>query len=143
MLNNLVCWDVYAPEPTMNFPGVDAFLQKYRAAAPGEQTEALGIYAPPLAYAQMQVMEQAVRRAGTLDQAAIGAAFHAGAFPTVIGTLTFDALGEWVEERDLYVQYQGIQGNDLEQFKRAGTQVILYPDKYKSGTLRTPFPAGA
>jgi branched-chain amino acid transport system substrate-binding protein len=142
MLNNLVCWDVYAPEPTMNFPGVDAFLQKYRAAAPGEQTEALGIYAPPLAYAQMQVMEQAVRRAGKLDQAAIGAAFHDDAFPTVIGTLKFDPLGEWVEERDLYVQYQGVQGNDLDQFKRAGTQVILYPDKYKSGTLRTPFPAG-
>ena len=24
---------------------------------------------------------------------------------------------------------------------RAGTQVILYPAKYKSGTLRAPFPA--
>jgi branched-chain amino acid transport system substrate-binding protein len=66
---------------------------------------------------------------------------HASEFATVIGTLKFDALGEWTTERDLYVQYQGVQGNDLEQFKRAGTQVILYPDKYMSGTLRTPFPA--
>lgn len=32
-LNNLVCWDVYAPEPTMNFPGIASFLDRYRAAA--------------------------------------------------------------------------------------------------------------
>ncbi|MBN8944929.1 MAG: amino acid ABC transporter substrate-binding protein [Rhizobiales bacterium] len=142
VLNNLVCWDVYAPEPTMDFPGVKAFLRRYREVAEREKVDPLGLYAPPLAYAQMQVLEQAVRRVGKLDQAAIGADFHANEFQTIIGNTRFDKLGEWTEERNLYVQYQGIQGNDLEQFKRAGTQVILHPERYRSGTLRTPYPAG-
>jgi branched-chain amino acid transport system substrate-binding protein len=141
LLNNLVCWDVYAPEPTLKFPGVEAFLERYRAAAEKEKVDPLGLYAPPLAYAQMQVLEQAVNRVGKIDQAAIGADFHANAFPTVIGTLKFDANGEWVKERNIYVQYQGVKGNDIEQFKKAGTQVILYPEEYRSGKLLTPFPA--
>jgi branched-chain amino acid transport system substrate-binding protein len=140
-LNNLLCWDVYAPEPTLKFPGVEAFLERYRAAAEKEKADPLGLYAPPLAYAQMQVMEQAVARVGKIDQDAIGADFHAHTFPTVLGDLKFDAKGEWEHERNLYVQYQGVKGNDLEQFKRPGVEVILYPDQYKSGKLLTPFPA--
>lgn len=141
LLNNLVTWDVYAPEPTMNFPGTAEFLERYRAEAPAQNVEALGLYAPPLAYAQMQVLEQAVAHAGAIDQAAIGAALHAHAFPTIIGELRFDESGEWEEERNLYVQYQGVTGNDLEQFRKPGTQVILYPEQYKSGTFRAGFPA--
>ena len=141
MLNNLLCWDVYAPEPTLKFPGVEAFLERYRAAAEKEKTDPLGLYAPPLAYAQMQVMEQAVARIGKIDQQAIGADFHANTFPTVLGDLKFDSKGEWQQERNLYVQYQGVKGNDVEQFKKPGVEVILYPDQYKSGKLLTPFPA--
>jgi branched-chain amino acid transport system substrate-binding protein len=141
LLNNLVCWDIYAPEPTLKFPGVEAFLERYRAAAEKEKVDPLGLYAPPLAYAQMQVLEQAVGRVGKVDHAAIGADFHANAFPTVIGDLKFDANGEWEKERNFYVQYQGVKGNGIEQFKKAGTQVILYPEQYKSGKLVTPFPA--
>ena len=141
MLNNLLCWDVYAPEPTLKFPGVEAFLERYRAAAEKEKTDPLGLYAPPLAYAQMQVMEQAVARIGKIDQQAIGADFHANTFPTVLGDLKFDGKGEWQQERNLYVQYQGVKGNDVEQFKKPGVEVILYPDQYKSGKLLTPFPA--
>ena len=143
MLNNLLCWDVYAPEPTLKFPGVEAFLERYRAAAEKEKTDPLGLYAPPLAYAQMQVMEQAVARIGKIDQEAIGADFHASTFPTVLGDLKFDAKGEWQHERNLYVQYQGVKGNDVEQFKKPGVEVILYPDQYKSGKLLTPFPAAS
>jgi branched-chain amino acid transport system substrate-binding protein len=139
LLNNLLCWDVYVP--TLKFPGVEAFLERYRAAAEKEKADPLGLYAPPLAYAQMQVMAQAVARVGKIDQEAIGADFHASTFPTVIGDLKFDAKGEWRHERNLYVQYQGVKGNDLEQFKKPGVEVILYPDQYKSGKLLTPFPA--
>jgi len=140
-LNNLVTWDVYAPEPTMDFPGTTEFLERYREVAAKQGAETLGLYAPPLAYAQVQVLEQAVTRAGSLEQAAIGAELHKGSFQTVIGELTFDELGEWAEERNLWVQYQGIEGNELEQFKLPGRQVILYPEIYKSGELRTGFPA--
>ena len=39
----------------------------------------------------------------------------------------------------LYVQYQGVVGNDIEQFKQAGKQVILYPPRFKSGDVKVPF----
>jgi hypothetical protein len=60
----------------LKFPGIEAFLERYRAAADKEKADPLGLYAPPLAYAQMQVMEQAVARVGKIDQEAIGADFH-------------------------------------------------------------------
>jgi branched-chain amino acid transport system substrate-binding protein len=143
ILNNLVVWDVYAPEPTLQFPGTQALIERYQPIAAREGTDALGHYVPPLAYTQMQVLEQAVKRVGKIDQAALAADMHANQFDTVIGPLRFDALGEWTEERNLYTQYQGVRGNDIEQFRKAGTQVILYPERYKSGALRKPYTAGA
>ncbi len=143
ILNNLVVWDVYAPEPTLQFPGMQALLERYQPIAARENADALGHYVPPLAYAQMQVLEQAVKRVGKIDQAALAADMHASSFDTVIGPLRFDAMGEWVEERNLYTQYQGVQGNGIDQFRRAGTQVILSPARYKSGELRKPYTAGA
>lgn len=143
ILNNLVVWDVYAPEPTLQFPGTRELIARYQPIAAREGTDALGHYVPPLAYAQLQLLEQAVKRVGSLDQRALAADLHANAFETVVGEVRFDAMGEWVEERNLYTQYQDVRPNDLEQFKRAGTQVVLYPERYKSGTLRTPYTAGA
>ena len=143
ILNNLVVWDVFAPEPTLQFPGTKELIERYQPIAARENTDALGYYVPPMAYAQMQVLEQAVKRVGRIDQAALAADMHANQFDTVIGPLRFDALGEWTEERNLYTQYQGVQGNGIEQFKRAGTQVVLYPPRYKSGDLRKPYTAGA
>jgi branched-chain amino acid transport system substrate-binding protein len=143
ILNNMVNWDIYAPEPTMQFPGVDALLRRYREVAARENTDALGLYVPPLAYAQMQILEQAVKRVGRIDQTALAADMHANAFDTVIGELRFDQLGEWTEERNLYIQFQGVTDGNLERFARPGTQVILYPERFRSGTLRTPYGTGS
>ncbi|WP_149537691.1 amino acid ABC transporter substrate-binding protein [Siccirubricoccus phaeus] len=141
LLNNLVTWDVYSPEPTMNFPGVAAFQAKYRELAPREQTDLLGNYIPPYAYGQMQALEQTLTRVGKIDQAAMAADMHAQEFDTIVGKFRFSALGEWAEARNLYVQFQGITDNDLERYKRPGAKVILAPSAYKSGALRTPYGA--
>ncbi|MBK1657696.1 amino acid ABC transporter substrate-binding protein [Paracraurococcus ruber] len=143
ILNNLVNWDVYSPEPTMKFPGVEAFQEKYRARAPQEQTDVLGNYLQPYAYAQMQVVEQAVNRARSLDQAALAADMKANPFSTIVGDVKFGNLGEWATPRNLFVQFQNITDGDLEKYKRPGTKVILYPPELKSGTLRTPYGAPA
>jgi branched-chain amino acid transport system substrate-binding protein len=37
------------------------------------------------------------------------------------------------------VQYQNIQGNDINQFRQPGKAVILYPPDLKSGELIYPF----
>jgi hypothetical protein len=42
--------------------------------------------------------------------------------------------------RIFQVRYQKIDGNGLEQFERPGTQVILFPQAYKSGKLEYPLP---
>ena len=39
----------------------------------------------------------------------------------------------------LFVQYQGIEGNDIAQFRQPGKQVILYPPEFKSGEFRYPY----
>ena len=93
ILNNLVNWDVYSPEPTMKFPGIEAFQEKYRARAPQEQVDLLGNYLQPYAYAQMQVVEQALNRVGKVDQAALAADMHANEFRTIVGDIRFSALG--------------------------------------------------
>jgi branched-chain amino acid transport system substrate-binding protein len=139
ILNNLVNWDIFSVEPTMNFPGVAEFLAKYREVAVKEQTDLLGNYIPPYAYAQMQVVEQAVKRVGKIDQAALAADMHSQVFDTIIGPVTFSASGEWAHERNLLVQFQGITDGNLERYKHPGAKVILYPPSLKSGTPRAPY----
>lgn len=141
ILNNLVNWDVYSPEPTMDFPGVREFQEKYRARAAQEQVDVLGNYLQPYAYAQMQVVEQALGRVGRPDQAALAADMRANEFRTVVGSVRFSALGEWAEPRNLIVQFQNIRDGDLEKYKRAGTKVVLYPENLRSGELRHPYGA--
>ena len=139
ILNNLVNWDVYSPEPTMQFPGVATFQDAYRAQAAKEQTDLLGNYIPPYAYAQMQVLEQTLARVGKVDQALLAADMHAQEFDTIVGKFRFSASGEWAEPRNLFVQFQNIRDGDLEKYKRPGTKVILAPDNLRSGELRTPY----
>ncbi len=143
ILNNLVTWDIYSPEPTMNFPGIRAFQEKYRARAAQEQVDVLGNYLQPYAYAQMQVVEQALNRVGKVDQAALAKDMHGSIFNTVVGDIRFGANGEWAEPRNLLVQFQDIRDGDLEKYKKPGAKVILFPENLKSGELRTPYGAPA
>ena len=139
MLNNVVGYDLYVPEPTMNFPGIEAFLKRYRERAAAVGVDPLGIYIPPFAYAEMQILEEAIRATKSLDDGKLAAHIQKATFKTVVGDLQFGKRGEWAQPRILMVQYQGIVGNDLEQFKKAGKQVILYPAQYKSGEPKGPF----
>lgn len=37
------------------------------------------------------------------------------------------------------VQFQNVQGGNLDQYMTSGKQVILYPPGYKDGELQQPF----
>jgi branched-chain amino acid transport system substrate-binding protein len=139
LLNNIVYYDLNVPEPTMNFPGMKAFLAKYQARAAKEGTDALGFYLPPYAYSAMQIYDQAITATKGLDNAKLAEYTHQASFDTVVGKVKFGIDGEWATARLLFAQYQGIVGNDLEQFKQPGKQVILAPMQYKSGTFRYPY----
>src|SRR5215212_6513818 len=139
LLNNIVCYDLYAPEPTMNFPGVEQFLVRYRERAVAAGVDPLGLYIPPYAYAEMQILENAITSVGSLDDEKLATHIRTATFDTVAGKIKFGARGEWTEPRLLLVQYRGIQGNEVEQFKQPGKAVILYPAQYKSADLIVPF----
>jgi len=139
LLNGIVAYDVYQPEPTMNFPGIADFLQRYQARAPAAGVDPLGYYLPPYSYAEMQILAQAVNAVGSLDQAKIAAYIHATKFSTIVGEVKFADNGEWEKSRVLFVQYQNIVGNDIEQFRKPGKVVILYPPEYRSGKFIYPY----
>jgi branched-chain amino acid transport system substrate-binding protein len=139
MLNNVLCYDLYVPEPTMKFPGIEQLLTRYRERAAAAGVDPIGIYIPPFAYSEVQILEQAIKAVGSLDDGKLADYIRKTSFPTVVGDIKFGDRGEWAEPRVLYVQYQNIVGNDIEQFKQAGKQVILYPPRYKSGELKSPF----
>ncbi|TMJ49154.1 MAG: branched-chain amino acid ABC transporter substrate-binding protein, partial [Alphaproteobacteria bacterium] len=67
-LNGIVNYDFWFPAPTMQFPGIMDFLKKYQAKAPGEGVDPLGWYLPPFAYANLQVLGEAIEGAKSLDQ---------------------------------------------------------------------------
>lgn len=141
MLNNIICYDLYVPEPTMKFPGTEEFLKRYRERAAQAGVDPIGIYIPPFAYSELQILENAIKAVGSLDDGKLADYIRKTSFPTIVGDIKFGDRGEWAEPRVLYVQYQGIVGNDIEQFKQAGKQVILYPPRFKSGELKSPFEA--
>lgn len=139
LLNGVVAVDFYVPEPTMQFFGIADFLQKYRALAKGVAVDTLGLFIPPFAFAQMQVLEQAVAAVGSLDQAKLAAYIHNASFETIVGNVKFGADGEWERSRLLLVQYRGASQGDAASFAQPGVQVVLHPPELKSGNLAYPY----
>ena len=139
LLNGMVNYELYAPEPTMNFPGVQEFLKRYQAAAKSEGIEPLGFYVPPYVYAAAQVMQQAIASTGSLDQAKIAEHIRGDEFDTIVGKIRFGENGEWAKPRPLLVQYRNISGHGIDQFSKPGTQTILYPPALKSGDIVYPY----
>ena len=94
---------------------------------------------PPWAYAQLQVLQQAVEETKTLDDAKLGDYIRAHSFTTVVGDVRFAAGGEWAHSRVLQVQYQNIKGHEIAQFKDMSTQVVVAPSEYASGEVIYPY----
>jgi branched-chain amino acid transport system substrate-binding protein len=138
LLNGIVINENYVPEPTMNFPGVDDLLRRYQQRAAGQGVDPLGFWSP-FAYAEMQILSSAVNAVGAIDQGKIAEYIHKTAFKTVVGDVKFGPLGEWEKSRILFVQYQNVVGNDINQFRQGGKAVILYPRELKSGEFIHPF----
>ena len=99
----------------------------------------LGHYIPPFAYAYVQVLGLAVEATKSLDQRKVAEYIQTHEFETIVGKVKFAPNGEWSKSRVLMVQFQNVQGNDIAQFKKPGTRVLLYPEDWKSGTLIYPY----
>jgi branched-chain amino acid transport system substrate-binding protein len=137
LLNGVVINENYVPEKTMNFSGVEDVLKRYQQRAASAGTDPLGFWSP-FAYAELQILGQAVEAVGSTDQGKLADYLHKTPFKTVIGDVKFGPIGEWEKSRILYIQYQNVRGNDLNQFREPGKAVILYPPELKSGELVYP-----
>jgi branched-chain amino acid transport system substrate-binding protein len=141
LLNGVVNYEYWLPVPKMLVPGVIELIERYQARAAAQCADALGYYVAPLAYAQMQVVEQAISTTKSLDDAALVNYTRDAVFKTVIGEVKFARSGEWSVSRVLQVQFRDIHSNDPAEFKDPRTRVVLSPGELASGELIYPYAA--
>jgi branched-chain amino acid transport system substrate-binding protein len=141
LLNGVVNFNTWLPEPSMYYDGTKAFFETYSKRAIEAKVDPLGFYLAPFGYASGQLIEAAVKAVGSLDQKAIAKYLHEHEIPTIVGPIAFSADGERKVTATLQAQFQGIVDKNMDQFKKPGKQVILFPPNLKSGELVTPFEA--
>jgi len=141
LLNGFVNYNSWVPEKTMSNPAVREFLKRYELRAKQEKVDQLGFYLPPYAYAMMQVLDQAISATKGIDSGKLAEYIHTHSFDTFVGKVGFAKNGEWAEPRVMMVQYNGIKGNSIDQFREMSTQVIIAPEKYRSGEMIYPYAA--
>jgi len=137
LLNGITNYNSYVPG--MKYPGIEDFLQRYSKKAAEAKVDPLGFYLPPFNYAIGQILEQAVNATKTLDQRKLAGWLHGNEAKTIVGPIRWGKDGEWAKARVVQAQFRGIVDKDVEQFRRPGKQVVIYPDDYKTGSAITPF----
>jgi branched-chain amino acid transport system substrate-binding protein len=138
-LNGIVNYDFWEPTKTMQFPGVLAFLKTYQAKAAAAGVDPLGYYLPPFAYANLQVLSQAVSAIKSLDQEKLASYLRTHTFKTVVGDIKYGPNGEWAQPRVIEVQFHGVVGHGIDQWKSDERQTILWPPRYATGKMIYPY----
>jgi branched-chain amino acid transport system substrate-binding protein len=139
MLNGIITFDWWLPAPKLRFPGVMEFLAKYQERAPKEGVDPLGYYLGPWAYADLQVLGDAVEGTQSLDQDKIADYIRTHTFKTVVGDVAFGNKGEWAKSRILTIQFQNIAGTSVDDFRDGKGETVIWPDEYKAGDAILPY----
>ncbi len=141
LLNGVVNYNTWLPEKSMYFDGTKAYFDTYAKRAVEAKVDPLGFYISPYGYAMGQLLEQAVNGTKSLDQKQIAKYLHEHEFKTIVGPIAFDADGEWKVGGTLMAQFHNVADKNIDQFRQPGKQVILAPERLKTGELATPFEA--
>jgi branched-chain amino acid transport system substrate-binding protein len=139
LLNGIVNYDFWLPVPKMQFPGVNDLIKRYQEKAANAGVDPLGYYMAPWAYAQLQLMAQAIEATKSLDDAKLADYISKNTFHTVLGDVKYGPNGEWAEPRVIQVQFHDVKGNDLEQWRTLAAQTVVSPESYASGKVIYPF----
>ena len=115
------------------------FLQEYQARAKGKGVDPLGYYLAPWAYADLQVLGEAVQGSGGLDQDKIADYIRSHTFKTVVGDVQFGKKGEWAKSRIMTIQFQNITSTNLDDFRDGKGETVLWPDQFKAGDPILPY----
>jgi branched-chain amino acid transport system substrate-binding protein len=137
LLNGVVNYNSYVPG--VKYPGIEEFLKRYGERAEKEKVDALGFYLAPFNYAIGQILEQAIAATKTLEHRKLADWLHKNEVKTVVGPIRWDANGEWANPRVIMAQFRNVKDKDVNQFRKAGTQVVISPAEMKTGTVEAPF----
>ncbi len=133
--------EVYLPAPTLNFPGVQDVLAKYRDRAKGQGIDPFGYNFVPFAYAAAQVLARAVEETKSLDHRKLADYMHQAKFSTVVGDIEFGPDGEWKTPRSLVSQWLNLTGNDMGQLNDPKNWIVVWPPEHKTGEFVYPYSA--
>jgi branched-chain amino acid transport system substrate-binding protein len=137
-LNGVVNYHTYVPERTMSFPGIREFLERYAKRAAEVNVETLGYYVAPFTYASGQILEEAVKATKSLNHQVLADYLRKNEVKTVVGPIKWGSDGEWAEPRVVMIQFRDIKDGDLQQFRQEGKQVIVEPERFRTGDLVNP-----
>jgi branched-chain amino acid transport system substrate-binding protein len=143
LLNGIVVYDFWLPWAGFASDEGKEFLKKYQAKSAEAGVDLLGYYLPPFSYARMQVIAQAVTATGGTNDEKLAEFCRKNTFKTVVGDVAFNDQGEWATAQVMSVQFQGVNGNGVDQFKDPKTEVILWPKKYATGKIIYPYNPGS
>jgi len=80
------------------------------------------------------------RLAHQIWQKNVNARFNYPQYFVMIPTgVTFGEGGGWAQPRVLTVQFQNIESNNISEFKRPNTQVVVYPSETASASVIYPY----
>ncbi len=140
MLNGIVNYETWVPDKKQMYPGTEAFFKEYQSKAKAAGVDLLGYYLGGWGYARMQVLEQAVKGAKSINDDKLAAYMRTHTFKTVMGPIKFGKKGEWAESRMLTVQYHGITGKaNLETWRGMSYQTVLEPKNLETGKVIYPY----
>ncbi len=139
LLNGIVTYDFWLPWAGFATDDGRELIKKYQTRSAAAGVDLLGYYMPPFGYALCQIVEQAVTATGGTNDDKLAEYARKTTFKTVAGDIKFNAEGEWAESQVMAVQFQGVTGNDVDQFRNPKTEVILSPAKYATGKLIYPY----
>ncbi|HWW82316.1 MAG TPA: amino acid ABC transporter substrate-binding protein [Vicinamibacterales bacterium] len=139
LLNGLVNYEYWLPVPSLMNPQIQSLVATCQDRAEKAGADPLGYYVAPMAYAQLQVLEQAVNAVGSLDDSTLSDYTRKTTFETVVGKVTFGEGGGWAEPRVLTVQFRDIKSNNISEFKKPDTEAVVYPPEATYASLIYPY----
>ena len=139
-LNGVVNYDNWVPSAKMMAPAAD-FFKKYQARAPGLGIDPLGYYLGGWGYAYLQVLQQAVEGAKSINDDKVADFLRNNAVNTIMGNgIKFGKNGEWVKSHQLQVQYHDItDAANLETWRGMSYQTVVAPADETTGNAIYPY----
>ncbi len=118
LLNGVVNYNTWLPEPSMYHAGTKEFFEVYTKRAVEAKVDPLGYYLAPFGYAMGQMIEAAVNATKSLDQKGLAKYLRENEHKTIVGPIAFAADGECKESATVQAQFRGVVDKDIEQFRK-------------------------